>query len=423
MSTFIFRAFEFDQETGTASFRYGFSDGHQFTERVSFRSKSDYDKDALDQALFLAFILIGTSYFKTFPTSEVRFEQGVIDEWQADFLNRVYQEGLSQFAFENNLERRDLAHFEASGDAKTAVSYSGEGAISLQSGGKDSLLVASLLEKASRQFDALYISSSNTYPAVLDEVGSDELVVIRRIIDRDALVVASEEGGLNGHVPVTYIVLSLAVVQAILLGKSEVLAAIGHEGEEPHAWIDDLPVNHQWSKTWSAEQAFAEYVRRYISSDIHVGSPLRQYNELRIAELFVEHVWEKFGHRFSSCNVANYGQGAGNATLTWCGNCPKCANSYLLFAPFVAASELQEVFGGEDLFEKTSLTETFKGLLGIDGIMKPFECVGEVEELRLAYHMALSKGGYVELPFEVPTSSFDMSASYAHQSGVSQILY
>lgn len=173
-------------------------------------------------------------------------------------------------------------------------------------------------------------------------------------------------------------------------------------------------MTHQWSKTWGAEQLFAEYVQRYISPDIHVGSPLRQYSELKIAELFVERAWDRFGHRFSSCNVANYRQGADNTELAWCGECPKCANSYVLFAPFLPSGELQSIFGGKDLFASPSLVDVFKGLLGIDGVMKPFECVGEVDELRSAYHTAQARG-YTPLPFEVPVSHFDREYEYPAQ--------
>jgi hypothetical protein len=288
----------------------------------------------------------------------------------------------------------------------------------MQSGGKDSLLVATLLDKSNTDYTPFYISSSNGYPAILDSL-KEPLVLAQRKLDREGLRRASSLGGKNGHVPVTYIAMSYALVQAILLGKNTVLVAIAHEGEEPHGWIGDLPVNHQWSKTWQAEQLFAEYVRRYISPDIIVGSPLRRYSELKVSQLFADHAWPQFGKEFSSCNVANYKQGANNSKLTWCGQCPKCANSYLLFAPFINKNELQARLGGE-LFTKPELVDTFKGLLGVDGIMKPFECVGEVEELRRAYRLAVANG-YAPLPFEVPLSDFDMDSTYDSQEQVSVV--
>ena len=211
--------------------------------------------------------------------------------------------------------------------------------------------------------------------------------------------------------------MSLALVDAILANKKDILLSIGHEGEEAHARIKDLSVNHQWSKTWPAEQAFSQYVQKYISPDIRIGSPLRAYSELKISELFAAHAWGKYGHEFSSCNLANYKQGEPNEKLKWCGECPKCANSFLLFAPFVRPSELKSLFNGQDLFAKPGLAETYKGLLGIEGIIKPFECVGEIGELRLAYHMAQKKWGnsYAKLPFVVPESDFDYQKTYASQ--------
>jgi hypothetical protein len=256
---------------------------------------------------------------------------------------------------------------------------------------------------------------------VLEMIGRP-LVTAERFIDAEGLKEAKERGGLNGHVPITYIVASFALIDAVLNGARTVVLSVGHEGEEAHDWIGDLPVNHQWSKTWPAEQAFAEYMNRYISPDMRVGSPLRGFTELKIAELFTGHAWERYGYEFSSCNRANYMQGNDNTELKWCGECPKCANSFLLFAPFLPADELKSLFNGQDLFEKPLLQETFKGLLGIDGVMKPFECVGETAELRLAYHMAQRRGGYGKLPFEVPESDFDYEREYDSQEWARQMI-
>ncbi len=420
--TFVFKNYGYDKDEKTAWFEYGFDEkDYVFRETMRFEQVLEtYDAEALERALFLSFLVVGTSYFKTFPSRGVKFERGGIDAWQANFLDKVYQEGLSQFAFENNLTRAHLAHFvPTESDTKEAAPYKGEGILALQSGGKDSLLVATLLEQKDHDYTPWYVSNGPAYPKLLDDLES-RLALAHRLIDRDHLAQAAIEGGRSGHVPVTYIILSYAIIQAILLGKDMILAAIAHEGDEPHGWIDDLPVNHQWSKTWAAEQLFAEYVERYISPGIRVGSPLRQFSELKVAELFSRDAWRRFGEKFSSCNVANYGQGADNSTLTWCGNCPKCANSYLLFAPFIDKNVLDTRLGG-DLFAKPSLTETFKGLLGIDGVMKPFECIGEVDELRTAYHRAL-KRGYRSLPFEVPEADFSIDYLYPAQEWAIKML-
>jgi hypothetical protein len=421
---FVFKTYGFDAARGEARFVYGFEDGREFVETVNFGGAAAVEGFSLaewevfDRALFLAFILAGTSYWKAFPTTEVVVPR-YIDEWQAEFFSRVYQEGMSQFANENGLGRGDLARFKADGArvelAEEDMRFEAAGILAMESGGKDSLLMTELLERAGRDYTAWYLSGGEGYyPKVLEKL-KGELVVATRRIDRMGLEKATAEGGLNGHVPVSYINMALAVVQAILLRKSEVVAGIGREGGEAHAQIGDLAVNHQWSKSWAAEEMLARYVREYITPDVRVGSPLRGLTELYIAELFSRFCWGRFGREFSSCNVANYRQGADNARLTWCGKCPKCANAYLLFAPFVGAGELQGLFGGRDLFRDAELETVFKGLLGVEGVMKPLECVGEVAELRWGYGMVDFGAGYGRLGFGVPGAEFDYRARGAGQ--------
>lgn len=448
-AVFRFLSYYFDRSTYTATFVYQGIDNIIFTEKIFFAPKPGTNTSSfnllddpgltqlLDQAMFLAFILIGTSYYKAHPTKNIRLDRP-LDDFQARFFSTVFQEGLSQYAFENRLTRDKLATFKPTPgfQNKPAVEYRGQGVLALQSGGKDSLLVAELLNEHNINFVPWYISSSSdrSHPNVIDHLDDgfnhQKASVVYRQIDHLHL---QQTGGLNGHVPVTFIVESLALIQAILNNQNVILTSIGREGEEPHAMIGDLPVNHQWSKTWQAEQLMTEYIKRYLSPDLHLGSPIRHLSELRIADLFVQKCWQKYGYSFSSCNEANYKQNSQNGTLKWCGHCAKCANSYLLFCPFIPPQFLQSLFGDKDLFLDQNLTQIFKGLLGVGGEMKPFECVGSVEELRSAYHHRMttppiplpqSPGAtqttywqpvYANLPFRVPESNFNYLAESINQ--------
>lgn len=409
MSKFVFESFSFNR--GLASFRYSFDGKYNFEEKVRFEfdTESNISETTLDRALFLAFILIGTSYYKCFPVKEVDLSVS-LDQWQAKFFNDAYNLGLGQFAYENNLDVNNLVEFTSSCASNQIDNqdYVGEGALCLQSGGKDSLLLASLLAKNKNNFTGLYVSSKpGVKPKLLENLElQDDLIVIERTLDLEGLRQASKNGGLNGHVPVTYIIQSLALVQAILMGKKDVLLAIGHEGIEDNVKINGKVVNHQWSKTYGAEVAFNDYVSRYISPCIRVGSPIRLYSELYIAELFVKYNWAKYGHLFSSCNKANYSQGHDNSNLLWCGECPKCANSFLLFAPFVSEEELVKIFGGNNLLSNKELVETYQSMLDDNSKLRPFECIGETKELEKAYQMAL-ENGYPELSFKVLKSDYD----------------
>ena len=422
MAKFIFEKFNFDQASMIASFSYRFDNGMKFEEKVIFESSINYNRELLDRVMFLSFVIVGISYYKLFPTSEVIFETGNIDDWQAVFFNKVYQEGLGQFAYENNLTRDNLAKFLPTNNIELEpIAYNEKGILSLQSGGKDSLLTATLLKINQNSFTPWYVQYSSSYPKFLDDF-DEPLLMAKRIIDKQALALGQKNAGLNGHVPVTYIIASFALIQAVLTGCNQILLSIGHEGEEPHGWIGDLAVNHQWAKTFEAEQLLADYISRYVSSDISIGSPLRCYSELKIAELFVNNAWHEYGNKFSSCNLANYMQGSDNSQLKWCGKCPKCLNSYLLFAAFLPAVELQSIFNDKDLFAEVELQDMFKGLLGLGNFMKPFECIAEIYELRLAYHKSQLKLGYAKLPFDVPLSKFDYSTQYPSQNKLTKLL-
>ncbi len=422
-ASFIAESYSYDSTSGKAVFNYSFDNERTFSEEILLHPSGTYNKEVFDKVLQLAHVLIGLSYYKAFPTKVVKVKSFDVTVYSAHFFSTVYRDGLSQFVFENQLQPSDIAIFESSGSADdfTVHDYHGTGILSLQSGGKDSLLLATLLEHNGASYDAFYCSSGNTYPEILNTLKSDTLHVAKRSLDLAGLKRATEEGGLNGHVPITYIVLSIALLQAVLANKSTVLMAVGQEGEEPHAYIGDYAVRHQWSKTWTAEKLFAEYVQAVISPGIHVGSPLRGFSELKIAKLFSENCWQRYGHEFSSCNVANYVQGARNRTLQWCGNCSKCANSFLLFAPWISPDELHTIFG-KNLFLAERLEQDFKGLLGIDNTLKPFECVGEVDELRLAYHLAHSRNAEYALPFTVPESDFDIDRKALSQAWAQELI-
>ena len=390
---FTFLDYKFSPKDNIATFRYQDKDNIIFTEKVKFFHSdfTEYNQDILEKALFLAFIILGTSYYKAEPTKKVKLPEE-IDSARASFFSKIYQEGLSQFAFENHLNRNDLAHFEATDDSDSytvATINASEKTLCLVSGGKDSLLSYEKLKEKGASLEVAYISANGNYPAILDDLKKP--IIIEREIDRENLKKAR---GLNGHVPVTLINESLALIQAILIGANHIEFGIGKEGLEPHAWIDDLPVNHQWSKTEEAQNLIKNYISNYIAKDITIGSNLENLTELEIAKEFASKCWDKYENKFSSCNVANYKQDENNKTLKWCGKCAKCANSYLLFCPFIPYEKQLKIFG-HDLFEDPDLTEIFKGLLGIDGVMKPFECVASVDELRWAYEHRLP--GYGQL--------------------------
>jgi len=148
--TFRFLSYYFDKASLTATFVYQGIDNYIFSEHITFdripKNKgggnfnplNDPTLDRiLDNACFMAFIILGTSYFKAHPTPYIKLDKP-IDAFQAGFFNQVYQEGLSQYAYENGLNRNNLAHFNPTEGYKAPRpdNYKHKGNLVLQSGGK-----------------------------------------------------------------------------------------------------------------------------------------------------------------------------------------------------------------------------------------------------------------------------------------------
>ena len=98
---------------------------------------------------------------------------------------------------------------------------------------------------------------------------------------------------------------------------------------------------------------------------------LRPLSELQIASLFAR--YEAYHPVFRSCNV-------GSKTDSWCGHCPKCLFTWIILSPFLTRGQLTAIFG-KDLMADASLQPVLEELNGTAAV-KPFECVGTVEEVQ-----------------------------------------
>jgi UDP-N-acetylmuramoylalanine--D-glutamate ligase len=145
-------------------------------------------------------------------------------------------------------------------------------------------------------------------------------------------------------------------------------------------------INHQWSKSAEFELLFQEYTRKYITPDIVYFSALRQFHEIRIAKLFAK--TGKYFDVFSSCN-RSFKVFAERGKTRWCGECAKCAFTFLVLAPFLSKEELVRIFQ-KNMFADVSLVPLFADILGF-GTQKPFDCVGTFEEARVALHLSVEK--------------------------------
>lgn len=409
---FIFESYEFDESTKTLSLNYSLDGALTFTETYRFDFDFvDYDRNAFDRAALALFLMAGSSYYKTYIPDEIVIRQGAVDPFMAKFFSKTYQRGLGEFWFVNQLDPHTPVIFPSTADQVSPLRSDkpGQGLLVGIGGGKDSLVSVELLRGHAENIATWSVGHRPQLTPLVERIGYPHFWV-ERTWDRKLLEVA-KEGALNGHIPISGIIGCVGVVTAILAGRQAVVVSNEQSANEPDFTYQGVEINHQYSKSQEFEYDFQKLLSHLFGDQLQYYSFLRPLSELHIAEIFSRTAFDTYKDVFSSCNRAFVHT---NSQISWCGDCPKCAFTFLVLTPFIEREKLERLWGGKNLLLDPSLEGTYRQLLGIEA-GKPLDCVGEIKESRSA--MRRAQEIYPELAgkylFELP-ESYDYKKLASH---------
>jgi UDP-N-acetyl-alpha-D-muramoyl-L-alanyl-L-glutamate epimerase len=360
-----FRFADASFEGDTAILRYALDDGVEFVERIRFPGARGEPSNALLELLQL---VVGVSYYKTVaPLLEAD-----ADPATAALLNRLYVDGLSEFAYVNGIDLRERVRFWPTREiAADAPSLARRTAVPI-GGGKDSIVTLDALRRAGEPIVAFSVGNPDPIRRTVEAAGAEHIVVERELSPNLAELNAA--GALNGHVPITAIVSAIACFAAPLYGFDAVAMSNERSASEPNLVWNGLEVNHQWSKGLQFERLFqASLADR--APGLEWFSLLRPWSELAIARAFAR--LDGYDDAFTSCNSV-FRRDPARRGAGWCGDCPKCRFVFLVLAPWMEPERLVRIFG-RNLLDEPEQTGGFAELMG-EGIHKPLECVGEGAE-------------------------------------------
>ncbi|MGA3183527.1 MAG: hypothetical protein ABSE52_02875 [Candidatus Dormibacteria bacterium] len=382
---FRFLGWRLDLATGLIDLGYAL-DGCELHERVELGGPiAGLDAArtaALERAVALLHLVAGVSYYKTCFAPEISVETDPPDADLAAFVHHLYTHGLAECRFVNDLRGREIPPFPSTGSDAPNAGPAGLGDRPLVpiGGGKDSIVTLEAVRLAGRE---PLLFSVGRAPAVDRTVAVAGLphVSVTRVLD-PCLLELNRRGALNGHVPVTAVVSCLAVIAALVHGAGAVVMADERSASAGSLTWDGIEVNHQYSKSWDFERRFAAIVAGHVAEDLGYFSLLRPWSELAIARRFA--AFPEYHGAFVSCNRA-FLLDRDRRTPSWCGDCPKCRFVALALAPFLDRDRIV-LIQGKDLLGDPAQLPGFAALLGIEAD-KPLECVGEVEESRVAMRL------------------------------------
>ncbi len=399
-STFIFESYDLNKNTGRVSLRYSLDGELEFTETLTLPIEDvrldNVDPDELEQALFALHLIGGISYYKTCLPKTIKIKSGTLKKQQALFWNSVYENGLGEFFYRNNINFRNLVSFpfeQVQDKREMAMRRSDERTRSGRvlvpiGGGKDSIVSLELLRKIGEN---LTLFRMGEHPIIDDiaHIAGLPLLTIKRQLS-PALFELNAKGALNGHVPITAYLSFASVLVALLSGFDAIAMSNEGSANEGNVVHHGREINHQWSKSAVFERMMRDYVEKFISPHIEYFSMLRPLSELHVTKIFSNH--PEYFESFTSCN-ANWKitqEKPNDSASAWCGHCPKCAFVYCMLSAFLQKEQLIKIFG-KDLFAEESLLSLYRQLLGLDA-HKPFECVGTADETKAAFLLARKRG-------------------------------
>lgn len=375
--------FTFDPPTisgGSVGLRYRIGTELAFTERIEF----PFDLPAspeVEQAVRVLHLVAGVSYYKCIAPATLVLP--ALTAAERRLVTALYDEGLREFAYRNGIGVPLPVELSTPPDLADPAVFGlrGTGALVPIGGGKDSALVAALVPDG--QLFAVNPVGAHVH---LAEALGRPLLGVKRILDPQLRELVAA-GAPNGHVPVTAITSAIAVLTAVALGLRDVLMGIERSADEPSLVTKDgVSVNHQFSKSWAAEQllraVFAPIGVQYLSL-------LRPLTELAIGAGVAR---RGLAAEIVSCNrvFTVWNENTSSKEQRPCGECAKCLFTALMIAPSTSPSAIERQYG-RALLDEPGHIESVRELWSEE---KPFDCVGERLETAAALVLLSRTSGW-----------------------------
>jgi UDP-N-acetyl-alpha-D-muramoyl-L-alanyl-L-glutamate epimerase len=370
------------------TYYFNISDKYYFNPTIKIPWISNFKYENLSEAKLKNIVFqIGMveliSYWKATCSPQVFIKPFLLEEKQIAFWKKIYYNGLGEFFYINSVDVSEDSFMNIECGTASKVEMEKyilkDANIIPVGGGKDSIVTLEILRN---EFENNLCLIVNPRKASIDSVkqagfNDENIIKVYRTID-PKLLELNDKGFLNGHTPFSALLAFISILTAALAGIRNI--TLSNESSANEATVEGSKINHQYSKSYEFERDFRSYVQEFVSEEFNYFSFLRPLSELQIAKLFSS--FRNHFMSFRSCNV-------GSKTDVWCCKCPKCLFTFIVLSPFIPINELIDIYG-QNIFDDKEMLFYFNQLIGNESI-KPFECVGTVDEVNSALCLTINK--------------------------------
>ena len=393
--------YQYNEITFTTTLWYSTVDFHQL--------ESEYGQEYMEKIYFHILLFHGLKILSLKPT---HLDLGKYSKYWTKNLQKLWQitveQCLGQWRYEtDNLDYQgaEIIHQNVTPIDKPAVTLvPGKTSLLLcNGGGKDSLLMARLLDDNQIPFDSFSINlHTHANPEKLFEMHEQHLYKLQNIpkkVHRQYIIESflnSPAAQLHGikdleiseirnyeDLPLAY---GIFGILPIIMQEKYTQICYGNEksADSEQIKIDHQVINHAWCKSTECEITYEEYIQQEFISNVTIFSLLKPFCDPLVYRLLSQKVRDDDLKLVYSCNT----------NPPWCKSCPKCAYVYLSYMAYLSpeqALEVQQLLNQENLFDRPDLQLYYRQLMGLEA-HNAFECVGEIEENKLALEKCVELG-------------------------------
>jgi len=272
-----------------------------------------------------------------------------------------------------------------------SVMTTGSGNLLMFSGGKDSLSTSLILDEMGLDYDTFFVLQSKDGRMDLQRQLIGDVIKYTKshrhhevVLFEDYIMAPIETctkynfKGIATDFVENISCMFKSVLYAAALNFDSVFGGNEKASDEAN-FIWDLTgeeVNHQWGKTLAAENMINNYVNKHLISNLKFISPLRKMHDSEIFDIAKSRPEALI--KCHSCNVFK----------PWCRRCSKCCYIWLSYCAYLGYDFAFAAFH-ENLFDVPENIQVFRELyVG----SKPFECVGQKEDVIQAFEICIRRG-------------------------------
>lgn len=377
-------------------------DEFEFSTKVFYQGvyfsvlKQKYTEQFINRIAAYIALFEGMKLCSLFPkTYDISRIVAYLETQALELFVKIYQGVFGQHWYENQVtdyQQPEIIYSQPLGES-TLGKILGDNSTILTGcgGGKDSIVAIKILEEANLPFATMQYSHSvygkadlqhNLISEVVTEthpVKTHRISIIDDFLDFPLFpLYFSENSGITA--PETPVSIFESLPLMLYEGYKSLSLANEKSANTGNLFWDELgkEVNHQWGKGLEAEQMLNAFIQNHLLSNFTYFGILQPVYDFRIFKKLSH--YPGFLPKIHSCNIKK----------PWCKKCPKCAYIWLGLMSRFDPIAVDRVFG-VNLFDDPDLLMIFRQMIGLEE-HTPFECIGEIDESRLAMKQCLAKG-------------------------------